>query len=73
MISTLTTEAIEKFTTMVKRSAQTRAKEMRLDMVDATNLMAEIANLTTRLAVHENQKLVYHETTTAQMDGGGFR
>jgi uncharacterized tellurite resistance protein B-like protein len=72
MISSMTTEAIEKFTTMVRRSMQARSKDLRLDMTDATNLMVEIANLATRLAVYEYETVKRIATTTAEMDGGAF-
>lgn len=72
MISNATISAIEKFTTMVKRSTLAHAKDIRLDMVDATNLMGEIANVMTRLAVAEHRTVQQHETTTVQMDAGNF-
>ena len=73
MISSSTTEAIEKFTSMVKRSALARAKDVRIDMVDATLLMGEIANVMARLAVAEHKTVVQNEATTVQVDAGIFR
>lgn len=72
MISNATTSAIEKFTTMVRRSTQARAKDLRIDMIDATNLMGEIANILARLAVAENKTVQQHETTTVNMDAGNL-
>jgi hypothetical protein len=71
-MTSFTTETIEKFTAMVKRSVNAHAKDMRIDMNDATSLMAEIANVLARLAVLENKTVQRQETTTAQMDGGSF-
>jgi hypothetical protein len=72
MISTTTTEAIVKFTAMVKRSTQARSKDLRLDMIDATNLMTEIANIMACLIVYQNETVKQNETTSVQMDGGRF-
>lgn len=72
MISSATTSTIEKFTTMVRRSTQAHAKDMRIDMIDASNLMGEIANILARLVVAENKTVQQHETTTVFMDAGNF-
>jgi hypothetical protein len=71
-MTSFTTESIEKFTAMVKRSVIARATSVRLDMNDATSLTAEIANVMARLALLENKTVQRHESTTAQMDGGSF-
>ncbi len=72
MISVDTIAAFEKFTSTVKRSTQARSKDIRIDMTDAINLMAEIANVMTRLAVYENASKERLTKTSVQMDGGIF-
>jgi hypothetical protein len=72
MISTATTAAIEKFTSIVKRSAQAHSKDIRMEMADATVLMAEIANVMTRLAVYENSTNIKTDSSSVTMQGGSF-
>lgn len=72
MISTDTLAAIEKFTTIVKRAANARSKDIRIDIADATALVTEIANVMTRLALHENAVVKDNANITVSMDGGRF-
>lgn len=73
MISTDTIATFEKFTTQVKRASQARSKDLRLDMVDAVAIVAEIANVVTRLTVPENTAAKEVTTGPAKMDGGKFK
>ena len=73
MISNDTLVTIEKFTTIVKRSAQARSKDIRIEMTDATALVAELANVMARLAFYENSAVKDSSNITVSMDGGGFR
>lgn len=70
----IVTDAIEKFSEHVKRAAQARSRDIRLDMVDATALVSEIANISARLAVYEHQAAAskFSANTQIYMDGGSF-
>lgn len=73
MISTETAAVMERFASKVKRGAQARSKDIRLDMDEATALMAEIANVMARLAVYENATVTDKASLSVQMDGGSFK
>jgi hypothetical protein len=72
MISPATTVIIDKIANIVKRSAQAHSKDIRLEMTDATMLIAEIANITARLAVLENAENAKVENLSVSMHGGKF-
>jgi hypothetical protein len=73
MISSETAEIIERFTKKVKRAAQAHSKDIRLDIEDATGLMAEIANIMAQLVVYESAALTARSSANVQMDGGSFK
>jgi hypothetical protein len=69
-MAALDTHAIEKFFDLVKRAAQARSREIRLEMADATILTAEIATVLGRMTSLETKQ---GQTGTVTMDAGSFR
>lgn len=67
---TLETTAIQHFLDLVKRAAQVRSRDVRVEMSDATILASEIAVLLARLASLEHS---LGRTQTTAMDGGSLR
>ena len=73
MSITLETQAaIEKFNMTVKRAIQSRSKDVRLDLTDATILMGELSNVMSRLAVLENGSATQVVADGHHLDGGKF-
>jgi hypothetical protein len=65
------TLAIQQFMDKVKRAAQGRSRELRLEIGDATILAAEIGSLLSRLATLESNRPI--TASAAKMDGGSLR
>lgn len=65
------TTAIQQFLESVKRATQTRSRDVRLAVADATVLSAEIAMIMSRLVTLEN-KLTGVQATSIGMDGGSL-
>jgi hypothetical protein len=72
MISIETQNILEKFNTLVRRSVQANAKDIRMTTVDAVLLMGELSNVMARLAVMENSKTATAITDAHHFDGGKF-
>jgi hypothetical protein len=64
------TVAIQRFMDAVKRAAQARSRDMRLEVGDATALAAEIGSLLGRLAALELNRPA--PSRIAKMDGGSL-
>jgi hypothetical protein len=69
----LETIAIEQFMELVKRAAQSRSRDVRLALPDATILIAEIAIVMSRLSKLEDTMLNLPASNSAIMDGGSLR
>lgn len=71
-MSNIDTTTIERFLLNVKRAAQARAKEMRLDLPDAVTLSSEISMVMARLLKAELPSGSSDRLTVAA-DGGAFQ
>lgn len=69
-ISLETIATIEKFTNLVKRASQSKSKDIRMDITDAIALVAELANISTKLAVTNSQNEV--NLNGVHIDSGKF-
>lgn len=68
------TVAIQRFMDTVKRAAQARSRDIRIEITDATLLATEIAVIMSRLAMLENATAeTVARAAPPAMDGGTLR
>lgn len=65
------TDAIQRFLILVKRAAQTRSRDVRIEISDAIILTAEIAAVLSRVAALQDSMEAV--PLTVKMDGGSLR
>jgi hypothetical protein len=69
-MSKIETGAIQRFTDLVKRASQARSRDIRLELGDATILIAEIAVLLSHVTVLQNASTAGQ---AVKVDGGSLR